>query len=119
MSTESKYNVSSDDANFDTDAFIDYMAAQPLNVKTPEFYDGQTHCVVNGSIVSIASLTAAAPEMLEALEALLESAIQTEHFEHNSYNPPTEIHEMMANGDFSKRIFNAIAAIAKAKGEQP
>jgi len=71
MSTERKYNVTSDDPNFDTDAFIDHMAAQPLNVKTPEFYDGQTHCVVNGSIVSIASLTAAAPEMLEALEALV------------------------------------------------
>jgi hypothetical protein len=58
-------------------------------------------------------------EMLDALEALLESAIQAEHFEHNSYNPPAEIHEMMANGDFSMRIYNAIAAIAKAKGEQP
>ena len=66
----------------------------------------------------VEALQALNAQMLDALEALLESAIQAEHFEHNSYNPPAEIHEMMANGDFSMRIYNAIAAINKARGEQ-
>ena len=119
MSTERKYNVTSDDLNFDTDAFIDGMAAQPLTIHTPEFYDGQTHCVVNGSIVSIASLTAAAPEMLEALEALLESAMQSEYLVHNEMCSRAEKDEILEKGWFSDPIYQAIAAIAKAKGEQP
>jgi hypothetical protein len=103
MSTEGKYNVTSDDPNFDTDAFIDGMMAQPLTVQTPEFYDGQTHCVVNGSIVSIASLTAAAPEMLEALEALVS-------FQENNETEYLGMEQIRA-------YMKAKIAIAKAKGE--
>jgi hypothetical protein len=102
MSTESKYNVTSDDPNFDTDAFIDHMAAQASTIQTPEFYDGQTHCVVNGSIVSIASLTAAAPDMLEVLQELDECA-----YYWSQYDVPVGIHDRIKS------------AIAKAKGEQP
>ncbi len=57
-------------------------------------------------------------ELLKALEELLQSSIQSEHIEHNNYNGPAEIDEMMANGDFSISIYNAIAIIAKAKGQQ-
>jgi hypothetical protein len=37
--TPRKYNVSADDSNFDTDAFIEFMAAQHLPVNPPEFAD--------------------------------------------------------------------------------
>jgi gamma-glutamylcyclotransferase (GGCT)/AIG2-like uncharacterized protein YtfP len=102
-----------------TTKHVDEWYAEPFGYPMLVDSDGKVVGMCLSSDAGYDHLFAAAPDMLEALEALLESAIQAEHFEHNSYNPPTEIHEMMANGDFSKRIFNAIAAIAKAKGEQP
>ena len=52
-------------------------------------------------------LYAAAPEMLDALEALVNTAINAEY------------DQVMAKGYFSKSINDALEVIAKAKGEQP
>jgi hypothetical protein len=65
-----------------------------------------------------AQLIAAAPEMLEALKALLEDAIESEYVVHNNYCSPARKDEMMAKGYFADSIYNAIAAIAKAEGRQ-
>ena len=119
MSTERKYNVSSDDPNFNTDAFIDYMAAQPLNVKTLEFYDGQTHCVVNGSIVSIASLTAAAPEMLEALQQSQSFIREITEINGKYSYLNSRINGTVIISDAYSALRTIESAIAKAKGEQP
>lgn len=69
--------------------------------------------------VAMFQLFAAAPDMLEALEALLESAMQSEYLVHNEMCSRAEKDEILEKGWFSDPIYQAIAAIAKAKGEQP
>ena len=62
----------------------------------------------NGDFVKYTPLLTAAPEMLEALEAIVAT---------NPHNAPMT-HEQIRSA-YAESLRNARAAVAKAKGEQP